>query len=330
MADNLLWYVRQHPQEKVVCWAALPHLANRTDHFGDAEIQAYRPMGRDVKEGLGPNEVYILGTLSGGGIHGFPAMGYKPVPVPAAGLLEAELLAQPADYAFVSLKHDAPDRFLTTYAFDYRPFVAPWSEAVDGFLFLRNMNPPHGAAPVVDAATPSDTLAKSRAAATALNPAAMPRQVRSATTDVVLRCVVLDQKTKATVPYASVSVPDRGVGTVADEQGRFALAVPVGGRLQVSSVGYATAEVTATAAPLTVRLKPAAYELKAVQIRGESLDPRKIMEKVLAALPKNYEQADYMAEAYAHRRLTNFDSLRCEVEYVSQIFEPAGHRNFNG
>ena len=37
-----------------------------------------------------------------------------------------------------------------------------------------------------------------------------------------------------------------------------------------------------------------------------------------------------MAEAYAHRRLTNFDSLRCEVEYVSQIFEPAGHRNFNG
>ncbi|GAB2709890.1 hypothetical protein GCM10011495_27520 [Hymenobacter frigidus] len=29
MADNLLWYLKQHPQEKVICWAALPHLANK-------------------------------------------------------------------------------------------------------------------------------------------------------------------------------------------------------------------------------------------------------------------------------------------------------------
>ena len=50
----------------------------------------------------------------------------------------------------------------------------------------------------------------------------------------------------------------------------------------------------------------------------------------LAALPANYEQQDYAAQVYTHRRFTNFDTLRYEAEYVSQVLEPAGHRDFNG
>ena len=143
---------------------------------------------------------------------------------------------------------------------------------------------------------------------------------------------MLDRKTGRPVPYASVSVPGQGVGTVANGEGHFILPGAGPGAGQISSVGYATASVKPTAGgtPLTVRLVPTAYELQDVQVRSESLDPRKIMKKVLAALPKNYEQADYMAEAYAHRRLTNFDTLHYEAEYVSQVFEPAGHRDFSG
>ena len=333
MADNLLWYLRQHPQEKVVCWAALPHLANRTDHFDNAEIQAFRPMGRGVKEALGADQVYILGTLSGGGTHQFSTLPLELVPVPAAGSLEAELLAQPADYAFVSLKHDAPGQRLTTYAFDYQPMAAPWSEAVDGFLFLRSVQPPHRAAgaPAVASATPADDALVARKAPSALNPAARP--VRVATGPVAgavqLRGVVLDRKTGRPVPYASVSMPAQGLGTVADGEGRFALkAAP--GTLTVSSVGYAETTVMATTAPLTVQLRPAAYELQSVEVRGESLDPRKIMKKVLAALPTNYDQGDYTTEVYTYRRTSNFDSLSYEGEYVSQVRVPAGQKNLHG
>ena len=332
MAANLLWYLKQHPQEKVVCWAALPHLANNTDHFEAAELQVYRPMGRAVKEALEPDQVYIIGTLAGGGNHGPWFDPAKPVPTPAAGSLEAELLAQPADYAFVSLKHDAPGRVLTTYAFDYQPVVAPWSEAVDGFLFLRSVRPTHKVNLTTAGADipPPDSAALAQRSAGGLNPVGRPVRVATgaATGAATVRGVVLDRKTGQPVPYASVSVPAQGVGTVANGQGRFVL--QASGTVQVSSVGYGTVQVPATSAPLTVRLQPAAYELQGVQVHGESLDPRKIMKKVLAALPKNYEQADYMAETYAHRRLTNFDTLRYEAEYVSQIFEPAGHRDFNG
>ena len=333
MADNLLWYLRQHPQEKVMCWAALPHLANRTDHLDNAEIQAFRPMGRGVKEALGADQVYILGTLSGGGTHQFSTLPLELVPAPAAGSLEAELLAQPADYAFVSLKHDAPGQRLTTYAFQYQPLAGPWSEAVDGFLFLRSVQPPHGAAgaTAVASATLADGALNARKAPSALNPAARP--VRMATGPAagaaMVRGVVLDQKTGRPVPYASVSIPAQGLGTVADGEGRFALkAAP--GTLTVSSVGYAETTIAATTAALTVRLRSAAYELQSVEVRGESLDPRKIMKKVLAALPKNYDQGNYATEVYTYRRMSNFDSLRYEGEYVSQVRVPAGEKNLHG
>ena len=336
MADNLLWYLQQHPQEKVVCWGALPHFANKVEVLDNAETQQYRPMGRSVKAALGADQVYILGTLSGGGTHQFSTLPLKSVPTPAAGTLEAELLAQPAEYAFVSLKHDAAGRTLTTYAFDYTPLTGPWSEVVDGFLFLRKVNPPHEElAGGGLRSAPADSGGVARTAPSALNPATRPQRVRTgvpAAAGTATRGVVLDKKTGRPVPYASVSVPGQGVGTVADGAGRFVLPDAGPGAVQISSVGYSTVSVKPDAGgvPLTVRLVPAAYELQGVQVRGESLDPRKIMKKVLAALPTNYEQQDYVAEVYTHRRLSNFDTLRYEVEYVSQVFEPAGHRDFNG
>jgi erythromycin esterase-like protein len=334
MADNLLWYLKQHPQEKVICWAALPHLANKVELLPDPEMNEYRPMGQAVKAALGADQVYILGTLGGSGTHGFSAVGYKPVPVPAAGSLEAELLAQPADYAFVSLKHDAPGQLLTTSAFEYAPLAGPWSEVVDGFLFLRSVNPPHGATAVVTQAVGAVADAPP-AAPTALNPAARAQRVQLGAANAAgqtVRGVVLDRKTGQPVPYASVSVPSQGVGTVADETGHFVLAGVGPGALQITSVGYGMVTMTSSSSAtlLTVRLSPSAYALQGVQVRGESLDPRKIMKKVLAALPQNYEQQDYSAEVYTHRRTTNFDTLSFENETVGQYFEPAGHRHWGG
>jgi hypothetical protein len=52
---------------------------------------------------------------------------------------------------------------------------------------------------------------------------------------------VLDQGTRAPLPYASVGVLGRSVGTVADEQGRFDLVVPTqydADSLRISLVGY--------------------------------------------------------------------------------------------
>ncbi|UOQ72610.1 erythromycin esterase family protein [Hymenobacter cellulosilyticus] len=89
MADNLLWYLRQHPREKVICWGALGHLANKVQVLGP-EVKGFRSMGQAVKAKLGPEAVYVLGTLAGGGSHGFGSWG-KPVAVPLRPLVRWKL-----------------------------------------------------------------------------------------------------------------------------------------------------------------------------------------------------------------------------------------------
>jgi erythromycin esterase-like protein len=331
MADNLLWYLRQHPQEKVVCWGALPHLANKVEALDDAEIQAYRPMGRAVKAALGADAVYVLGTLAGGGSHGFAGLGgYEPVPTPAPGTLEAELLAQGRELGFVSLKHDAPGQVLTTYAFEYRPLRGVWSEVVDGFLFLRSVNPPHGAVLAAEAVGARPAADEEPPAAGRLNPAVRTGTVAAKAGHWSLQGVVLDARSGQPVPFATVAVPARVAGTVADAQGRFALAVQPGELVQVSSLGYEPATVGSGKQRLTVRLRPTAYALGPVRVSAASQNPRHIMRRVIKAAATNYEQQDYRVQIYTHRRVTNFDTLHAELEQVSEMRVPAGARRWAG
>jgi erythromycin esterase-like protein len=341
MADNLLWYLRQHPAEKVICWGALPHFANRVEVLGSDELRAYQPMGRAVKAVLGADQVYILGTLAGGGTHGLPGSEGVAVPPPAPGTLEASLLAIDAPYAFVSLKHQAAGQQLTTYAFDYQPLAGPWSEVVDGFLFFRSVAPPRWLA-ADSAAVAADTTAAKATSSTlpgSLNPApgragtTVRRVVQVADVSGVrtVRGVVLDQRSRQAVPYAAVVLPGQGKGTVADANGRFALPLPGPTRLQVSSLGYELATVQSPVGneELTVLLTPAAYALDAVRIAGTAPPtPEAILKNVVKRIPANYEQQDYAAQVYMHRRLSNFDTLRLEVEAVSRLRVPAGFRHF--
>ena len=335
MAENLLWYLRQHPQEKVVCWGAIGHLSGKVSGLEYAELKQFRPMGQTVKAALGENAVYVLSTLAGGGTHGFGYWGkHHPVPVPAPGTLESELLAQSLEYSFISLKHDAPGHRLTTYAFEFMPISGPWSEAVDGLLYLKSVNPPHAAADVAASlplASP-DAPAKASLPPVRLgrqNPAARPSAKTGAA--LMLSGTVLDRKTGQPVPFATVAVPARSAGTVTDAQGRFRLEARQDEQVQVSSIGYEPATRSAlNAAALSVRLAPAAFALADVRVSAQSQDPKRIMKKVIKAAKTNYEQQDYMAQVYTRRRLINFDTLRHEVEYVSHIFEPAGHQDWGG
>ncbi|AMR27624.1 hypothetical protein A0257_11305 [Hymenobacter psoromatis] len=351
MADNLLWYLRQHPAEKVICWGALPHFANHVELLGNEELRAYHPMGQLVRAALPPNQTYILGTLAGGGTHGLPGTAGEPVPPPAPGTLEASLLNLNSPYAFVSLKHDAPGRQLTTYAFDYQPLAGPWSEVVDGFLFLKTVEPPHllppdtTARPTPPAPPDSASVAAALAAPPptppgSLNPAAgrggatLRRPVAAADVSGVrpVRGVVLDAR-RQPVPYASIELVGQGKGTVADAQGRFALALPGPTPLLVRSLGYTPATVRSPRGDeeLTVLLHPAAYTLAEARVTAAAPPtPEAIMKQIIKQIPVNYEQQDYATQVYAYRRLSNFDTLRYEAETVGRLRVPAGYRHFAG
>ncbi|UOQ77214.1 carboxypeptidase-like regulatory domain-containing protein [Hymenobacter sp. 5516J-16] len=88
----------------------------------------------------------------------------------------------------------------------------------------------------------------------------------------MLQGTVLDAQTQAPVPFASVGVAGKPLGTVADEQGRFQFTTPTSltEPVLISCVGYQTATVPAATlqtAGQIVRLHPSGVRLAAVTVR---------------------------------------------------------------
>lgn len=88
-----------------------------------------------------------------------------------------------------------------------------------------------------------------------------------------IRGKILDEGTKETLPFASVLVEGTPNGTMADDDGNFAIAVPADSRTLVFTyIGYVTKKIVVspeTRQPLEVRLKVDASLLTEVTIKGK-------------------------------------------------------------
>ena len=86
----------------------------------------------------------------------------------------------------------------------------------------------------------------------------------------VLTGTVLDARTQAAVPFASLAVPGQPGGTVSNQEGTFRLALPATGAdsVRVQALGYTPLMVAAKAgtAALTLRLQPQPFTLQEVTV----------------------------------------------------------------
>ena len=332
MADNLRWYLQQHPAEKVICWGATGHFAGSLAGLNSAELQAFRPMGAQVKAALPAGQVYLLGTATAGGAYGNVHGPRQAVPAPAPGNLEAQLAAVGPAYLFVPMHQRALEN-ITASLLGNEPQTGNWTQVLDSVLFLKTVHPPA----VNDQAlppTPRDSVRLLKTSrGTLAADARRPVTVRAAGAGPAsLRGVVLDQKTRAAVPFASVYLKQAGVGLTTNIKGEFALPRPAGpDSLVATCLGFGRHALAVGSQPfLTVLLPPQQYALAEVTVQDESLDPRRIMQRVLQRLPQNYAQQAYNADAYVRGSSTRGDSLLYDVEYISTFCDAQGYRSVGG
>ena len=321
MADNLLFILRQNPTAKVICWGASGHFANRVSQLQHPEMATTHPMG-EVFRTQYPGLVYSLAVTTAEGSHGaFSAdTPPEPVPVPAAGSLEAYLARQRAAYGFVSLRHELPGRVFTSSMFEYTPIAGIWSEVFDGVLYLRTVTPTH--AVVGKGPSPGLAAPPTADAAAPTPPAGTP--TRTATGR------VLDARTGQPLEFVRVQWGRSVFGSSTDAHGRYALEVPTsspGERLTISCVGYAPQRVAVEARTRPVRLHPASYGLAEVQVSARRLDARRLLDTAIERIPRNYRQQEYNAHIYNHATATNLDSVLRDVEYTALLYDEDGYRD---
>lgn len=63
MADNLMAYLRQNPEAKIICWGANAHFVNNMSSINEPILKEFVPMGSYIKKEL-KNKVYSLAAVT--------------------------------------------------------------------------------------------------------------------------------------------------------------------------------------------------------------------------------------------------------------------------
>lgn len=63
MADNLLAYLKQNPEAKIICWEANAHFVNDMSSITEPKLKEFLPMGSYIKKEL-RNKVYSLAAIT--------------------------------------------------------------------------------------------------------------------------------------------------------------------------------------------------------------------------------------------------------------------------
>lgn len=150
MVQNVLWWLKQHPNEKAIIWTANLHGADKLELAqykpNDNFYQEINPFCEQLKTTLGQKVYSIAITASTGEVYNMYENKNEKIQA-EQGTLEFELGQKIAyDFAYVDfnsarkLKRYKNKRF-NTIILGYSNKPGQWMEMFDGIVFIRTMEP---------------------------------------------------------------------------------------------------------------------------------------------------------------------------------------------
>lgn len=137
MADNLLAYLKQNPEAKIICWGANVHFVNNMKSVKEAIVKDFIPMGSYVKSELN-QKAYSLACVTASDSIFLQNKWYQ-TPIKSASF-EYYLKKNNAPYSFISSNQKEMKKMMKNRFFSPITFVeGNLSELHDGYLFFKNV-----------------------------------------------------------------------------------------------------------------------------------------------------------------------------------------------
>ena len=136
MANNLLAYIKNHPNEKIICWGANQHFANDMSSINTSIIKEFIPMGSYVKKEL-KEKMYSLAAITAS--DSIYLQGKWEKTVVAQNSFEYYLKNQKKPHLFISSNQVVMKQKQSTRFFSPETFIDLRLDLVhDGYLFFNN------------------------------------------------------------------------------------------------------------------------------------------------------------------------------------------------
>ncbi len=134
---------------------------------------------------------------------------------------------------------------------------------------------------------------------------------------------VMDKESEAKLPFASIALKNRQIGTITNQQGYFEFNIPddvISDTLVVNYIGYETFEsplsTMADGEKLVIKLAPVMNELNEIVIRP--MTPKDYLDRINNAIADNYSPVPFMTMAYYSEKMKENDHY---VRNEEAIFE---------
>lgn len=142
----------------------------------------------------------------------------------------------------------------------------------------------------------------------------------------VIQAKIVDSENGKPVPFASVGIVGTWRGTSTNHDGEFSLAVTQPATIRITCIGYESLTIAADALPTEIRLKPTATLMNEVVILAEAPNPRSIVRKAFANIPKNFSRQDFM-QKFFYRHYCRDDSVYGRlIEAYVEVWKHNGYR----
>lgn len=139
MADNLLAYIKSHPDEKIICWGANQHFVNDMSSVNTAVLKEFVPMGAYIKSAL-KEQVYSLASVTAADSIYLQNKWYKTPVNPAS--FEYNLKNSKSAHLFVSSHQPEMKKLQLNRLFSPEIFVEARLDLLhDGYLFFNKVTP---------------------------------------------------------------------------------------------------------------------------------------------------------------------------------------------
>lgn len=296
MADNLLFYHKEHPDEKIVAWADNLHLAGDISSYDHEEAKLFKPMGSYLREALGESVFSIATIHANDSIHD-GAGTWHSLPIENASF-EDKMKKTGLSRAYV-LSDQQSLKKISSRLFSYQYFFqGNLNDYFDAYLFL-------GHAQQIIHQSQKKTAIK----------------IDNSSEVLKKTMVLVDQTNKETIPFATISSDD--YYTMSNMQGEFQIPENKNLNLSIKVLGYYPKEIHQFKD--SIYLIPEYDQLSAIEIKGES-NPDKVLDQAIKNLKKNHPFFDHNITRNAEvKRVTN-GSILLDFE-VSTLDYSSGYNN---
>ena len=136
---------------------------------------------------------------------------------------------------------------------------------------------------------------------------------------------ILDVDTKKALSYANISVFNKSIGTVSNEQGNFVLKLPyndLNDKIVVSYMGYKNAIIPIKQFSFSdnkIYLKEDPYQIKEITIRGTSA--KRLLEQSIEKIKENYYTDPYYITSFYREIVTEREDVSSIAESVVSVYK---------